>query len=177
MTDPTYPVKAVMFRPDCGWCRNEPAVVEGIAALGDDGLTAQLCESCWDQIGSGTPTVLVHAAELYRLPTVTLVKRYLREAAWVYARTMPKWPHEYVLIQRSHDPWLHLRVVAWIRARGEERVWRGRWGKPELHSYWRNPEDGREYWTLRPAETILNRERDAGHPEGFPATTEVESGA
>jgi hypothetical protein len=93
---------------------------------------------------------------------------------------MPKWPHEYVLLWRSHDPWTHLRVLAYIRARGEERPWNGRWGAAEIHVYWRNPEDGREYWAM-PAEkgTVINRERDAGFPQGRPDaepddTTEVQ---
>ena len=159
------PPKPMLAIPDCSLC-GEPAAIEGQTILGDS--WAVLCASCWAQIGipeTGRPLVL--AAALPRLPGLAHVERYLREAPWVYARTMPQWPHEYVLLRRSPDPWLHLRVLAYIRRHGEQRPWRGRFGR-ELHSYWRSPGDGREYWTLRPAFTILNRERDAGYPQGRP---------
>lgn len=71
---------------------------------------------------------------------------------WTFAKTMPKWPHEYVLVWLSPDPWLHLRVVAFIRAVGERR----RWGH-HFHHYWTWGDH--EYWAMPPRETILNRRR------------------
>jgi hypothetical protein len=157
--DWTGPVKSVLARPPCFWCFDEDAIFEGIAAIGDDGTMAWLCEAHWEDLGVGTPTLLVHAAELQRLPQRRQVERYLAQAPWVYARTMPKHPHEYVLLRRSHDPWMHLRVLAYIRRHGDERLRRGRRGA-HWWSYW-TASDGREYWTMRSFDTILNRERDA----------------
>jgi hypothetical protein len=81
------------------------------------------------------------------------VAEYLAAQEWTYAKTMPKWPHEYVLWRRSADLHGHLRVVAFIREHGEKRRWRGR-----VHSYWQ-PGDGWEYWTMRDFDTILNRRK------------------
>ena len=86
-------------------------------------------------------------SSLASAPAAAQVRKYLAAQTWVYARTMPKWPHEYILLKRSTDPWMHLRAVAVIRANGERR---------RFHAYWQ-PDDGFEYWTMRSCDTILNR--------------------
>ena len=92
-------------------------------------------------------------SSLASAPAAAQVRKYLAAQTWVYARTMPKWPHEYVLLKRATDPWLHLRVVAYVRQRGEHRYFAP---SRRVHSYWQAG-DGWEYWTMRAADTILNR--------------------
>ena len=93
-------------------------------------------------------------AETARPPTVAQVRRYLAAQTWVYARTMPKHPHEYVLLKRSTDPWMHLRAVAFIRERGEKRLFAP---SRKVRAYW-PAGDGYEYWAMdRATDTIINR--------------------
>jgi hypothetical protein len=86
------------------------------------------------------------------LPTREEAGAYVEAQTWTFARTMPKWPHEYVLIWKSTSPWTQLRVLAFIRATGERR----KWGR-HFHHYWTWADY--EYWAMPPRETILNRRR------------------
>jgi hypothetical protein len=150
MTPPA--AKPVLARPSCQLCGDRDSEVEGRTTLG--GCWACLCADCWNRIGlDGTDVPLVNVAGTVRLPTAAQVRAYLASQKWVYARTMPKHPHEYVLLKRSADPWMHLRVVAYVRRRGEHRYFPP---SRRVHSYWQAG-DGFEYWTMRAADTILNR--------------------
>lgn len=93
---------------------------------------ASLCPICADKIGRpGTGRRLVTAAAQPPLPTREEAGAYVEAQTWTFARTMPKWPHEYVLIWKSTSPWTQLRVLAFIRATGERR----KWGR-HFHHYW-----------------------------------------
>jgi hypothetical protein len=113
--------------------------------------TAYLCGDCLEAHAIGDAEPVLDAARVPPLPTADEARAYLASQTWKFARTMPKWPHEYVLARRSTNLWGHLRTVAFIRAHGEPRKFGGR-----THCYWQ-PGDGREYWTMRPTDTILNR--------------------
>ncbi len=144
--------KLVLARPPCQLCSGRDAEVEVETTLG--GAWAALCRDCHGKIGRGRAVELVHAAEQARPPTVAQVRRYLVAQTWVYARTMPKYPHEYVLLKRSTDPWMHLRVVAFIRSHGTERYFRP---SRVTRAYWAAG-DGYEYWAMdRATDTIVNR--------------------
>lgn len=134
---------------------------------------ANLCDACRDQIGGDPILALQEAPAREPLITAAEARRYLASQRWKPARTMPEYPHEYLLLDpgrqpgHSTDPWLHLRTVAFIRERGQKR-----WFAPSrrIHSYWQ-PGDGTEVWTLRPVDTILNRqhlERPAAWQEELP---------
>lgn len=145
------PIRTVLALPPCMICSDRAAGWEvetpWRAAL------AQVCEECLPAIPGTAVAILVEAAAEAPLFTPELAGAYLASQDWVYAKTMPKWPHEYVLMRRSTDMWGHLRTVEFIRRTGEQRPWHRR-----LHSYWQ-PGDGREYWTMRAFDTILNRRR------------------
>jgi hypothetical protein len=159
-----WPVKPVIARPRCAYCTNRDSVIEGLTTLSGE-VYACLCDPCWELIGEpGTGHMLVHAAEQdHHLPRKRDVLRYIAAQEWTMARSRN---HEYVLLHRSTAPWMHLRVLAYIRRRGEGRWWS--WPRG-LHFYWQ-PGDGFEYWTLASQQVILNR-------QPVPDATEVESEA
>lgn len=146
--------RLVLALPPCTLCGRDAVVGDALLTWAPAGR-ADLCESCYAQHGrppSGHR--LEEAAATVGDLTSAQVATYLDAQTWVYAKTMPKWPHEYVLLRRSTDPWTHLRMVAFIRRHGEKRRWQRRW-----HSYYR-PGDGRQYWTMRGQDHILNRARE-----------------
>jgi len=145
-------VRAVLVRPLCAWCGENDATAEVPTRWG---CAASLCASCAKIHATGPGTELVMGATLEPLLTADEAAAYLAGQKWTYAKSMPKTPHEYVLLRKSTDPWAHLRVIAFIRATGEPRPWR--W-PPRTHHYWQ-PGDGWEYWTMRESDTILNRRR------------------
>jgi hypothetical protein len=78
--------------------------------------------------------------------------RFVREARWTFAKTMPTWPHEYIVRERV-DKGLFERLVVHIRTHGTE----GRFYQRRLTYF---EEDGLVYWTMgAPVEltTIINR--------------------
>ena len=71
---------------------------------------------------------------------------------WTYAKTMPEWPHEYIVRKRV-DSELFERLVSHIRKNGYE-------GKFYQETYTYYDEDGMLYWTMGAAleeTTIINR--------------------
>lgn len=143
-------MKLVLVIPPCGFCWDRDAVEETETVWG---CVASLCPICADKIGRpGTGRRLVTAAAQPPLPTREEAGAYVEAQTWTFARTMPKWPHEYVLIWKSTSPWTQLRVLAFIRATGERR----KWGR-HFHHYWTWGDH--EYWAMPPRETILNRRR------------------
>ena len=93
------------------------------------------------------------------LPGEAEAADWLASQAWTFARSVPGQPHEYLLLRRSADPLMHLRVVRFIRERGERRPWAVPGGRGRVWcSYW--PAGDLEYWTQpRDADPILNRGR------------------
>lgn len=80
------------------------------------------------------------------------LRAFVDVETWTFARTMPAWPHEYVVRDRVDDA-LFERLVVHIRAHGRE----GRFYARVLTYY---EEDGLVYWTMGAplAETtIVNR--------------------
>jgi len=153
------PARYVLRRPPCDWCSSpyapKTATVETATGIG--GAIARLCAECADLIGAGPRTPLRDAADMNALPTEAEVAAYLTgEQGWTFARTVPDTPHEYLLLRRSMDPYMHLRVVRFIRERGERRKWTAPNKARVECSYW--TAGGREHWTM-PSESdpILNR--------------------
>ena len=150
------PELLVLARQPCEWCsayyKTIPATVQTATTLG--GATARLCDTCADRIGAGPRTTLVVAADCAPPLTAAEVAAYLEGAAeWTFAKTVPDQPHEYALHHRSKDPWLHLRVVAHIRAHGERRRW------PVTRTWHHYLQvGGWLYWTMaKDTDLILNR--------------------
>jgi|SRR5215469_7379599 len=152
MTDPALSapdVKLVLVIPPCGFCWDRDATEEVMTQWG---CWASLCMSCarkYRARGSHT-RYLAPGAGQEPLPTAEQAGEYVESQEWTFARTMPKWPHEYVLIWKSTDPWMQFRVLAFIRETGERRRWGRNW-----HTYWTWRDH--EYWAMRPRETIINR--------------------
>ena len=87
---------------------------------------------------------------LTRLPED--LRRFVTESRWTFARTMPTWPHEYLVRGRVDDR-LFEALVTHIRAHGYE----GRFYCRPITYF---AEDGRVYWTMGapiPQTTIINR--------------------
>jgi hypothetical protein len=71
---------------------------------------------------------------------------------WTYAKTMPKWPHEYLVRQKVDEP-LFVKLATFIRNHGYEGKF---YSKPITYYDY----DGKVYWTMgAPIEetTIINR--------------------
>jgi len=80
------------------------------------------------------------------------LRRFVNEENWTYAKTMPKWPHEYLVRERV-DEELFEKLVSHIRSNGYE----GRFYSKKITYY---EEDGLLYWTMgAPLDetTIINR--------------------
>lgn len=80
-------------------------------------------------------------ADTLPLPTEGAVAGYLAAEFWTLARTVPEYPHEYLLLTRSNDPLMHLQVVGFIRERGERRQWPPKDGPAAGKRVWCH------YWT------------------------------
>ena len=86
------------------------------------------------------------------MPFPTELVAFVNEQRWVFAKTMPKWPHEYIVRERV-DEKLFERLVRHIRKHGYE----GKFYHRTLTYY---DEEGMMYWTMgAPLEetTIINR--------------------
>ena len=47
------------------------------------------------------------------------LRHFVDEAKWTYAKTMPQWPHEYIVRERVDED-LFERLVRYIRSNGFE---------------------------------------------------------
>ena len=77
---------------------------------------------------------------------------FVKEQKWVFAKTMPKWPHEYIVRERV-DGKLFEQLVRYIRKHGYE----GKFYRKTLTYY---DEEGMMYWTMGASleqTTIINR--------------------
>jgi len=84
------------------------------------------------------------------LPDV--LREFIGSSKWTFAKTMPEWPHEYILRERV-DENLFVQLVLHIRAHGYQ-------GKFYQQSYTYFDDGGMAYWTMgeSPEETtIINR--------------------
>jgi len=145
-------IKHILVIPPCGFCWDRDASEEVMTRWG---VEAHLCASCSRKLRDPAAPIrylVPGAARLQPLPTPEEAGAYVESQEFTYARTMPKYPHEYVLIWKSTDPWMQFRVLALIREIGDRRKWGRNW-----HHYWTWGEY--EYWAMRPRETILNRRR------------------
>ena len=78
--------------------------------------------------------------------------RFVTESRWTFAKTMPTWPHEYLVRGRVDDR-LFEALVTHIRAHGYE----GRFYRRPITYF---AEDGLVYWTMGASieqTTIINR--------------------
>jgi len=90
------------------------------------------------------------ATNAHRLPAD--LRRFVDSERWTYAKTMPRWPHEYLVRDRV-DAGLFERLVEHIRAHG----FQGRFYHRAITYF---EEDGLLYWTMgAPVNetTIINR--------------------
>lgn len=82
----------------------------------------------------------------------TDLRSFVHGERWTYAKTMPAWPHEY-LVRGRVDQQMFEALVTHIRSQGYE----GRfYGKTIIYYQ----EDGLVYWTMGaplPETTIINR--------------------
>jgi hypothetical protein len=80
------------------------------------------------------------------------LKRFVNDERWTYAKTMPTWPHEY-LVRGRVDEALFVKLVTHIRTHGYE----GHFYQKKITYF---DEDGLVYWTMGEAlevTTIINR--------------------
>ena len=81
-----------------------------------------------------------------------VLQDFIKSTHWTYAKTMPKWPHEYIVRERVDEKHF-IDLVTHIRAYG----YTGKFYKKEIVYF---EEDGLIYWTMgAPIEetTIINR--------------------
>ncbi len=80
------------------------------------------------------------------------LRRFVDGEKWIFAKTMPDWPHEYIVRERV-DGELFEKLVVHIRSHGYE----GRFYLRKITYY---EEDGLVYWTMgAPLEetVVINR--------------------
>jgi len=68
------------------------------------------------------------------------LRDFINEVKWTYAKTMPKWPHEYIVRERVDDN-LFVQLVEHIRVNGYE----GKFYQKSITYY---DEGGMTYWTM-----------------------------
>ena len=99
------------------------------------------------------------------------VKDFIQAEVWTFARTMPEWPHEYLVKERV-DPDLFEATVRHIREHGFE----GQFYQKAITYF---AEDGMLYWTMgaplektiiinrcRVEDSYENRRKNGKLPEG-----------
>ena len=80
------------------------------------------------------------------------LRGFVREAKWTSAKTMPEWPHEYIVRERVDEKLIE-QLVRHIREKGYE----GLFYQKKLTYY---EQDGMLYWTMGAPiseTTIINR--------------------
>jgi len=89
-------------------------------------------------------------SEVVALPAA--LREFVDSVKWTFAKTMPEWPHEYIVRERV-DENLFLQLVRHIRAKGHEEAF-----YTETYIYFEEAE--MLYWTmdaLISETTIINR--------------------
>ena len=80
------------------------------------------------------------------------LRRFIEEQDWTYAKTMPEWPHEYI-VREDVDEKHFVELVKHIREHG----YQGKFYQKEITYF---QDDGKVYWTMgAPVEEtiIINR--------------------
>ena len=62
---------------------------------------------------------------------------------WTYAKTMPQYPHEYIVRGKTADDETYIAMFRSIEARGEWRTWIDGLNRQYIH-----PGDGYYYWKM-----------------------------
>lgn len=90
--------------------------------------------------------------------------KFVELGSWRYAKTMPQWPHEYVVRRDCHDEGVWEWAVAFIRLHGvKERF--GAATRPYLYR------DGWKYWTMgAPVSETIIINREVATPSGEEAS-------
>jgi hypothetical protein len=135
--------------PRCSLCTGTAVIAATVF-----GSPACLCRACAGRTEHTSPLLLEAAGAAAELPTPEEAAEFLAAQEWTSARTMPQWPHEYVMARKSADTWMALRVIEFIRATGERRRWHSEW-----FWYWAPEGSEYEYWAMNPGETVINRRR------------------
>jgi len=97
----------------------------------------------------------VHKPRLETKPFSDQIREFIQSVTWTYAKTMPDWPHEYI-VRYQVDKELFLDMVNHIREYG----YRGIFYDKTLTYF---NEDGKIYWTMgEPLEKtiVINRCRE-----------------
>jgi len=96
--------------------------------------------------------------------TTEQARRFVAKSRWIFAKTMPRWPHWYCLrrdaLLAGHEDEF-LAMVAFIREVGVVRPWPRDARVPRYHHTYLDL-DGWSYWTMgAPVEetTLINRAR------------------
>ncbi len=74
------------------------------------------------------------------IPFPEQIKEFIKDCQWTFAKTMPKWPHEYI-VRDKVDEELFVEMVQHIRKHGYE----GSFYKRKITYF---DEDGLVYWTM-----------------------------
>jgi hypothetical protein len=80
------------------------------------------------------------------------LREFIDSSAWTFTKTMPEWPHEYIVREKVNENFF-IQLVQHIRANGYE----GKFYRKTIIYY---DHDGLVYWTMgAPIEetTIINR--------------------
>jgi hypothetical protein len=86
------------------------------------------------------------------IPLPDVLREFIAASKWTFAKTMPQWPHEYIVRERVDEKLIE-QLVRHIRANGSEGTF-----YQETFIYFE--EDGLLYWTMgAPVSetTIINR--------------------
>lgn len=98
------------------------------------------------------------------------MQEFVEGQQWTFAKTMPEWPHEYIIRGKGNDPdrFDLFQYSCWWH--GTLRVWGG---YQKAHIYWHDKDDMR-YWAGWPiaSSRIVNRvfpkdDTSVVPPEGF----------
>jgi len=104
---------------------------------------------------SGITDFSFHRPSRQKKPFTEQIKEFIQSVTWTYARTMPDWPHEYI-VRYKVDKELFLEMVRHIREHG----YLGSFYEKSLVYF---NEDGKVYWTMgEPIEktVVVNRCRE-----------------
>ena len=74
------------------------------------------------------------------VPFPVVLRDFVDDAEWTFAKTMPEWPHEYIVRERVDED-LFVTLVRHIRTAGYE----GKFYQRSMTFY---DEDGMVYWTM-----------------------------
>jgi hypothetical protein len=92
--------------------------------------------------------------------TVDDARAYIAKVRWQFARTMPRWPHEYTVLQWRQDLEPEFRAfVGLIRTEGVIKPWPRDSSNPRYHHSYLELGEW-EYWTMgEPVEetALINR--------------------